>query len=85
MDLQTALNTQPFILAPLEMVFIGGPQDGRVESVLSSDLEYRAGGHAYKLALTKSDDPAVPYRYCLVSRTLVKTRPRLIVVPGEQG
>ena len=85
MDLQSALHQQPFILAPLKMLFIGGPNDGRVEAVLSADLEYRAGGHAYKLALTKSDDPAVPYQYCLVSRTLVHTRPKLIVVPGDDS
>lgn len=70
-DLQTVLARYPFIVAPFEFQFIGGPNDGKTDSVPSNMLEATIGGHCYRLAIAKSAHPDSPYKWVLVSRGLL--------------
>lgn len=67
------LDGKPFAVMPMEMEFIGGPKDGTAENIPSSFLECRIGGHKYHMGLAKSNDPTVPFKYVLVSHTLMET------------
>ena len=71
-QLPELLKERPFVCAPLEMDFVGGPNDGRSESLPSWMLEVRVAGHKYHMAVGRSDDPTVPYKYVLVSHTLME-------------
>ena len=72
LDLSEALRTRPFAIVPMTLEFIGGPKDGRTEDTPSWMLESRQGSHKYHLAIAQSDDPTVPYKYVLVSHSLLE-------------
>jgi len=70
--LSEELAEAPFVTCPMELRFIGGPNDGRTEQVPCWMLESRISGHKYYLAIAKSDDPSFPFKYVLVSHSLLK-------------
>lgn len=71
--LSEALAEESFVPAAMELRFIGGPNDGTTQQIPSWMLETHLSGHKYRLALSKSDDPSFPFKYVLVSHTLLKT------------
>jgi len=70
--LSDLLEKTAFATCPMELRFIGGPNDGRTEQVPCWMLESRIAGHKYHLAISKSDDPSFPFKYVLVSHSLLK-------------
>jgi hypothetical protein len=71
--LSEVLAGRAFACPPMEFDFIGGPNDGKTEDVPSWMLSVHLGGHRYRMAIAKSSDPNVPFKYVLVSHTLLET------------
>lgn len=82
-ELTRILEGVPFLVAPLRLEFFGGPKDSQSATIMSDELTVRLSGHKYKLALAKSGDARMEYRYVLVSETLTRNGPRAKEVPAD--